>query len=70
MLIRLLPVAEKVSDVDEGQGDAEPHSAHAEHGSEWDSAARVLAPDEEIDEDAHSKDQAGVQGSRQESRGL
>jgi hypothetical protein len=28
MLVGLLAIAEEVADVDEGQGDAEPHGAH------------------------------------------
>jgi len=66
MLIGLLPVAKEVSHVDEGQGDAEPHGAHAQHGGEGDGPGGVLPPDEEVDENSHSKHQAGVQGGRQE----
>ena len=66
LFIRLFPVSKVVANVDEGQGDAEPHGAHGEHGCEGDSAARVLAPDEEVDEDTKREDDARVQGGSQE----
>ena len=70
MLVGLLAVAEEVADVDEGQRDAEPHGAHAEHRGEGNGAAGMLAPDEEVDEDPHREHQARVEGRRQESRRL
>ena len=66
LLIRLFPVSKVVSNVDEGQGDAEPHGAHGEHGSEGDSATGMFAPDEEVDEDAEGEDDARVQSGGQE----
>ena len=65
MFIGLLPVAEEVADVDEGQGDAEPHGAHAQHGGEGNGAGGVLAPDEKVDKNAHGEHQAGIQGGRE-----
>ena len=51
LFVGLLAVSEVVSDVDERQGDPEPHGAHRQHCREGNCAARVLAPDEEVDED-------------------
>jgi hypothetical protein len=65
MLIGLLPVAKEVADIYEGQRDAEPHGAHAEHGGEGDGPGRVLPPDEEVDEYSHGEDQAGIKGGGQ-----
>ena len=66
LLIGLLPVAEVVPDVNEGQRDAEPHGSHRQHGGEGDGSGRVLAPDEEVDEDPERENDAGVEGGGQE----
>ena len=64
------PVSEVVSEVDERQGDAEPHGSHGEHGGEGDRPARVLPPDEQVHKEANAKDYPGVQGCREESGSL
>ena len=66
LLVGLLAVAEVVAEVDEGEGDAEPHGAHGDHRAEGDGARGVLAPDEEVGEDAEREDDARVERGRDE----
>ena len=70
MFVRLLSITKEVSEVDEGQGDAEPHGAHAQHGGEGDGSARVFAPDEEVDEYTNPQHNAWVQGRTQKCSSL
>lgn len=65
-MVGRLPEAEVVADVDEREGDAEPHGSHRQHGGEGDGSRAVLAPDEEVDEEPEAEDDTGVQGGRRE----
>ena len=70
MFVRLFPVPEEVSQEHKGQGDTEPHGPYTQHGGKGDRPARVLAPDEKVDEDADTEDYTRVEGSGQQSRSL
>jgi len=65
LLVRLFAVAKVVAHVDQGQRNAEPHGAHAEHGGERDGAGGVLAPDEQVDEETEREDDARIENGRQ-----
>ena len=69
-LLLVPPVSEVVSEVDERQGDAEPHGSNGEHGGEGDRPAGVLPPDEQVHKEANAKDNPGVEGCREESGSL
>ena len=69
-LLLVPPVSEVVSEVDERQGDAEPHGSNSEHGGEGDRPAGVLPPDEQVHKEANAKDYPGVEGCREESGSL
>ena len=66
LLIGLLSVSEVVADVDERQRDPEPHGPHRQHRRKRDGPARVLSPDEKVDENSEGKDDAGVEGCGEE----
>ena len=70
MLIGLLSVPKEVSEVDERQGDAEPHRTHTEHGCERNRATRVFPPDEEVDEDPDPQHYPRVQSRGQKRSSL
>lgn len=61
MLEGLLTVSEVVAKVDQGQRYAEPETKKRQHGGEWNGSARVLAPDEEVQEEAGAEDNTRVQ---------
>ena len=69
-LLLVPPVSEVVSEVDERQGDAEPHGSNGEHGGEGDRPAGVLPPDEQVHKEANAKNNPGVEGCREESGSL
>ena len=64
------PVTKVVSEVDERQGDAEPHGSDGEHGGEGYRSTGVLAPDEQVHKEADAKDYSRVECSSEEGRSL
>ena len=64
------PVTKVVSEVDERQGDAEPHGSDGEHGGEGYRSTGVLAPDEQVHKEANAKNNPRVEGCREESSSL
>ena len=69
-LLLVPPVSEVVSEVDERQGDAEPHGSDSEHGGEGYRSTGVLAPDEQVHKEADAKDYSRVECSSEEGRSL
>jgi hypothetical protein len=61
MLEGLFAVSKVVAEVDQGQRYAEPETKQRQHGGEWNGTARVLAPDEEVQEEARAEYDSRVQ---------
>jgi hypothetical protein len=61
MLEGLFTVSKIVAEVDQGQRYAEPETKQRQHGGERHGTARVLAPDEEVQEEAGAEDDSRVQ---------
>lgn len=64
MLVRLFPKAKVETSEDERERDAEPHAEKGQHGGEGHCTRRMLAPDEEVEEETHAKHYAWVQHGR------
>lgn len=68
MLIGLLPVPEVVPQVNQRQGNEHPHQQQGNHGGKRHRPTAVLAPDEEVEEEARAGDDARIEDSSPECR--